>query len=261
MKHNDDYEKLVDTHYVKQAKQHKLSLSSTMPDQNIRRLELQNIVKYLENERHCLEVGCGNGAASIEISKLVKINLFSIDSNREMIQLANRQPRSGIKGKVEFKQKNILKLNQKESFDTIFTIRCIINLLRWDDQKLALKNMANALKHKGNLILLEAFSDGLGEVNLARKEFGLDPILPAQHNLHLKKNDVVKFLSKNDLKIIKEDNFLSSYYFWTRVIYPVLAKANNMESTYNSRFDDFFSHFPPYGNFSHIKILVFQKNY
>ncbi len=261
MRHNDDYEKLVDMHYVKQAKQHKLSLSSTMPDLNIRRLELQNIVKYLENGRSCLEVGCGNGAASIEISKFMKINLFSIDSNREMIRLANKQRKSGIKGKIEFKQKNILKFNQKESFDIVFTIRCIINLLKWGDQKLALQNMANALKHKGNLILLEAFSDGLEEVNQARKEFGLDPIPPAYHNLHLKKDDVIKFLSKNDLKIVKEDNFLSSYYFWTRVIYPVLAKANNVESTYNSKFDDFFSHFPPYGNFSHIKILVFQKNY
>jgi len=256
---NKNYKEIVDKHYKDEAKNRKLSLSSTMPDLNIRRLEIENIVKYLDDNVDCLEVGCGNGAASIEISRRKKLNLLSVDGNDEMIDLAKQQSTDGIKGKIEFSQKDVLNINELSSFDTVFSIRCIINLMKWEDQKKALTNMANAVKKMGKLIILEAFSDGLTELNQARKEFGLDSIPPAFHNLHLKKELVIQHLENQGLNLIAEDNFLSSYYFGSRVIYPVLAKANNQELVKNSKIDSFFSNFPPYGNFSHIKILEFRK--
>lgn len=255
----EDYKKIVDEHYVKQAQQHKLSLTSTMPDLNTRRLEIENVVKYLEDDENCLEVGCGNGAASVEISKIKKINLLSIDATKKMIDLTKQQPTHGIRGNIEFRHQDVLKFNQHNSFDTVFTIRCIINLMAWNDQKMALTNIANAIKHGGKLILLEAFTDGLEELNHARQEVGLPPIKPAPHNLHLRKDLVIQHLLQCNLGMLTENNFLSSYYFGTRVIYPALAKANNVELIHNSKFDSFFSHFPPYGNFSHIKMLVFRK--
>jgi len=131
--------------------------------------------------------------------------------------------------------------------------------MEWKDQQLALTNMANAVKPGGKLILLEAFSDGLDELNEARKEVSLEPLPPAYHNLHLKKELVNPLLEKNGLKFYEENNFLSSYYFGTRVIYPALAQANNKEIVKNSKFDIFFSQYPPIGNFAHIKILCFNK--
>ena len=65
-----DYKILVAEHYKKQAELHGTSLTSTMPDQNIRRLEIETINKYLKNNQTCLEVGCGNGAASIIMKKV-----------------------------------------------------------------------------------------------------------------------------------------------------------------------------------------------
>ena len=131
--------------------------------------------------------------------------------------------------------------------------------MKWEDQKIALGNMCGMVKNNGKMILLEAFSDGLEELNQARKEMGLESIPPAYHNLHLKKELVIDHLSNNGFKLVEEDNFLSTYYFGTRVIYPALAKANNVEMVFNSKIDSFFSHFPAYGNFAHIKILVFKK--
>jgi len=177
-----------------------------------------------------------------------------------MIELAKQQPLDLIKGKLEFFNQNILEINDKNLFDTVFSIRCIINLMDCNDQKQALTNIANSVKDDGKLILLEAFSDGLEELNQARNELGLESIPPAYHNLHLKKDQVINHLKTKDFELFIEDNFLSSFYFGTRVIYPAIAKANNLPLLKNSKFDNFFSYFPSYGNFSHIKILGFTKH-
>ena len=49
-----------------------------MTDKNIRELEISNIIKYLNDGDNCLELGCGNGAASIEIAKKRNLNQISI---------------------------------------------------------------------------------------------------------------------------------------------------------------------------------------
>lgn len=255
-----DYKKIVQERYYDEAKKKELSLASTMPDLNTRRLEIENIVKYIEDKESCLEIGCGNGASSIEISKIRELDLLSTDDNEEMIKLAKKQPINEIKGNIQFQKLNVLDLNYNQKFDTVYSIRCIINLLLWEDQKIALQKMAKAVKQGGKLILLEAFSDGLDELNQARKELGLDIIPSAYHNLHFKKELVIPYLKENNCDLLKEDNFLSSYYFGSRLLYPALAKANKIEMVKNSKIDKFFSFLPSYGNFAHIKILEFRKN-
>jgi len=257
---SDDYREIVKKRYDDEAQKSDLSLKSTMPDYNTRRLEIENLIKHLNENELCLEIGCGNGAASIEISKIKKIDLLSTDINEEMIKLANKQNLDKIKGQIKFQQLNVLDLNYHEIFDTVFSTRCIINLMLWNDQKLALEKIAKSVKKNGKLILLEAFSDGLNDLNEARNELGLESVSPSYHNLHLNKDLVISLLRKNNCILVNEDNFLSSYFFGSRVIYPALSKSNNVEMKKNSKIDQFFSYFPPIGNFSHIKILEFRKN-
>ena len=254
-----NYRETVTQHYQKQAKELGLNLKSTMPDQNIRELEITNIIKYLNDGDDCLELGCGNGAASIEIAKKRKLNQISIDYSKEMIELANKQNKLNIKGNIEFEQGDILDLKISKQFDVVLTVRCIINLMDKNDQKMALNNLAKLVKINGKLVLLEAFSDGLEEINMARKELGLDSIPPAHHNLHLVKSDVINHLKNYGMKLVNEDCFLSSYYFWTRAISPALVKANNVGIKFNSKIDSYFKFLTPYGNFSHIKLLIFEK--
>lgn len=254
-----DYRSIIENHYRNQAEKHKMDLTSTMPDLNIRAMEIENILKYIRDGNKCFEVGCGNGSASLLISKQRNIELLSVDASKEMIDLAKCQDKSGVKGLLEFEHGDILNLNSDIKYDVVFTIRCIINLLDWEDQKKALENLTKVVNPGGTLVLLEAFSEGLSELNEARGELGLDSIPPAYHNLHLKKNDVVTHLNKYNLKLIEENNFLSSYYFGTRVLYPALAKANNVDIKYNSKIASFFTNITSVGNFAHIKILVFKK--
>lgn len=254
-----EYQKLVKEHYKKEAKENNLSLTSTMADVSTRRLEIENILLYLKPGKKCLEVGCGNGAASIEISKKIKLDLTATDFSSDMIALAKKQSTKGIKGKIVFKEEDVLKINYDKEFDVVFTERCIINLLNWEDQKMALKNMATALKKGGILFLVEAFQDGLDELNNARKDLGLDQIGPAYHNFYLNKEKVIEYLKGEQLHIAQENNFLSSYFFGSRVLYPALAKLAQKEITYNSAFARYFSLLPSLGNYSQIKILAFKK--
>lgn len=253
------YQKLVKEHYKKEAKENNLSLTSTMADVNTRRLEMEHIISYLKNGQKVLEVGCGNGSASVEISKKIKLDLLATDFSEDMIALAKKQPTKGVKGKITFQEEDVLKLNYEKTFDVVFTERCIINLLNWDDQKKGLKNMARALKKGGSLVLVEAFQDGLDQLNGARKDLGLEPIGPAYHNFYLHKEKVIEYLKGEQLVLAEENNFLSSYFYGSRVLYPALAKANKTDIHYNSSFAEYFSLLPALGNYSQIKILVFKR--
>ncbi len=245
--------------YSQDAKKYGCTGSSTMPDMNVRRLEIENLLKYINDGDDCLEAGCGNGYASVRISEQKEINLQSFDFTGEMIEQAKQQDISKIKGNIEFSHQDILNIEFTQKFDTVFSIRCIINLLEWKLQKTALSNLAMYVKDGGKLVLLEAFLDGLNELNEAREEFNQEPIKSQPFNLHFDKEKVTTHLSGIGFELEKEDNFLSSYYYHTRVLYPALSQALGLKLKFNSKFDSFFSHAEPQGNFSHIKILVFRK--
>jgi ubiquinone/menaquinone biosynthesis C-methylase UbiE len=255
----NDYRKLVREHYRKEAETQGISATATMRDTITRKAEVGELLSYLRNGDRCLEVGCGNGVASVEIAKMRKLKMTCIDFSSELIALAKKQHTKGIKGTIEFKEQDILKLEDKNRYDVVFTERCIINLLDWEDQKESLHRMARALKKGGRLILLEAYKDGNEELNRARAEIGLPEIPPAYHNLHLEKRKVIECLAADKLSLIDENKFLSTYYFGTRVLYPALAKLGGKDVVYNSAFGNFFAHLPPVGNYAHIQILAFKK--
>lgn len=119
--------------------------------------------------------------------------------------------------------------------------------------------MTAALVKGGLLVLLEAFVDGLNSLNRARSEVGLPSNPPAYHNLLLDADVVREYLGTCGMKFEEENNFLSGYYFGSRVLYPALAKLAKKKVVYNNAFGQYFASLPPKGNFSHIKALVFKK--
>jgi len=255
-----DYRTLVKEHYKKEAVTHGLAPTSTMSDVTTRHAEVATIISYLKPGQKVLEVGCGNGAASVQIACSKKLFLTCIDFSEDLIALAKKQHVKDVRGALQFRHQDILQLDERALYDVIFTERCIINLMEWEHQQEALERMVRALKPGGKLLLLEAYKDGLAELNRARGEVGLAPVPPAYHNLHLEKEKVAEFLQTKKVRLVEENNFLSSYYFGSRVLYPALAQFAKKEVAYNSAFGSFFAALPPAGNFSHIKLLVFERS-
>src|SRR3989338_1849993 len=259
MKNKKRYQKLVKEHYHKEAQMHGGLTTSTMADKVTRQREIDNIVSYLKPGDKCLEVGCGNGAGSIAIARAKKVAMTCIDFSEDLLALAKKQPTKGLRGSVEFKQQDVLTLDDKKVYDVVFTERCIINLMEWQDQKDALPRMAAALKKDGRMVLVESFTDGLAELNAARADLGLPAIGPAYHNLHLDKEKIIKHLAAEGLVLQEENNFLSTYTFGSRIMDPALARAAGKDIRYNSAFGNFFALLPNAGNYSQLKILVFRK--
>jgi len=108
--------------------------------------------------------------------------------------------------------------------------------------------------------MLESFIDGLSNMNRARKEVGLKEIPEPAHDLFFDKEKVLEF-AKGKFKFVKEDNFLSTYYFGARVLYPaLLSLTTKKEPGYDSSFNSFFRELPAFGNHSAIRILLFRKS-
>lgn len=256
----------IKEHYEKQAKEYGLSKQSTMKDVNTREKEVDLILKYLkillekiENPK-ILEIGCGNGYTAEQIMKCLDLkNYTGVDFCEDFIELANQRNLSNAK----FQTGNVLGLNfEDSSFDIIFTERCLINLDTWDKQKDSLNEIRRILKSEGYFIMIEAFTDGLENLNGARNTLGLDSVPQPFHNVFFDKDKFLDFIKgkfrlyENDSSII---NFLSSYYFGSRVLYPALI-AGKKDLVYNNKFIEFFKYIPSYGSYCSIQCFILKKN-
>jgi len=254
--------------YNKEAEKFGTKPMSTMPDIFVRRLELkkiEDVFASLVSEKknlNVLDVGSGNGYTIKKLAKKYKFQFTGIDINRKMINVASKNNLKNLMFKVD----NVLSSKLKsKNYDIILSERCLINLLTWNEQKTALNQVFRLLKSGGYYLMLEAFDDGLKALNGARKSLNLNPILPAWHNYYFKKKRFEHFI-KNKFQngITKSkinysyDNFLSSYYFGSRVLYPALISSNS-KIIYNNKFVEFFSMIPSVGNYSQIQLCILQK--
>jgi len=238
-----------------------------MKDLSTRRLEVERLERALEHmtekQGSCkiLEIGCGNGYALSKLSKSLDCTFFGIDANRAMIRIASGRRMKNVTVKVD----DILSPRLRErDFDVVFSERCLINLETWGMQKRALENIHGILRRNGHYVMLEMFEDGLNELNEARRAVGLDKISPAWHNRYFRKAELEKYMKGKFENVLRKpsgapyDKFLSSYFFGSRVLYPVLIQGKG-EVEYNNKFVEFFSGSPPFGNYSPIQLCVLRK--
>lgn len=244
--------------YHEQAHKYGDQGESTIVDMRIRRLEMQAIWQYIEENQSILEVGCGNGFVAEEMVKNFPVDLHAIDFAPEMIAIARNREIDNGPGKVRFEQANILEFAGFEQYDLIFTERCLQNIMDWELQKVALSNIAHALKKNGKFIMLESFTDSFQYLNKARQELDLPEITVPYHNLAFDVELVKEHLGQW-LTFEHENRFLSGYYFGTRLLYPSILPPGK-EPDNNSVIKDYFVGFPNHGDFSPMKILCFTKS-
>jgi len=151
------------------------------------------------------------------------------------------------------------------AFDVAITERCIINVMDRGHQADSLREMARVLARGGHYLCIEAFTDGLAELNQARAELGLPPNDMPYHNLWFDKAwfldtiapdfEVVDLSTHRD-PTLPTPNFLSSHYFISRVLYPAITKA---PIVYNTHLVKFFSFLPPIGNYAAIQFYLLRR--
>ena len=105
----------------------------------------------LKGTENVLDLGCGDGKVTAEISKLVrKGSIIGIDNSAAMIKLATDRHSVAIYPNLSFKEMDAGNLKFDDRFDLIFSNA----VLHWvKDQKPVIKGMFKSLKHGGRVLL------------------------------------------------------------------------------------------------------------
>jgi ubiquinone/menaquinone biosynthesis C-methylase UbiE len=265
-------DEIIRKHYKTMAEKHKDSALSTMEDPIIREKEVEIINNFLrlpaiqQNSKEVLEIGSGNGYTISLLHKSFPDYQFTgMDFSDDLLQIAKERNLD----RVVFEQGDARNLRfDNESFDIIYTERCIINLLNWEEQQQALKEMHRVLRKGGYMLFIEAFTDGYQNLNKARNELGLDSIPMPHHNLFFEKEKFEPFVSELfeivdpvSLGAASENevhrNFLSSHFFTARVLHPLLTKGDPFMK--NTEFVKFFTILPPIGCYASIQAYLLRK--
>lgn len=158
------------------------------------RLVRKEAIKLFPKTKNNLDLGCGNGDFTNEISKLFPSSNFSgIDFSKDSINLAKTNYPN-----LNFKTNSLLDFNKK--FDTIFCINTLHHL-KLEDQSKALENIS---KNTNNLIL-ELKNNTSPYYNFYRTGGGnYFPTVDNKITVYpTTKNKVKEILKKQNFKLIK----------------------------------------------------------
>jgi ubiquinone/menaquinone biosynthesis C-methylase UbiE len=251
--------------YESEAREHGHDPSSTILYETTRDLEFGAIltcVEYATRSRgrdlSLLEVGCGNGYMLQAIrNRFREIRLSGIDVTPQMVELAEAREIANC----DVRKDDVRNLGfPAAAFDVVLSERCLINVLDPSEQEAALAELRRVLADDGYLILIEAFTDGLENLNRARTELGLPENTPPAFNRWLDDTRFRQWLEKNFAietdSALPPGNFLSTHYFISRVLYPAITKR---EVLYNTEFVKFFRFLPAQGDYAPIRLYLLRR--
>jgi ubiquinone/menaquinone biosynthesis C-methylase UbiE len=241
------------------------SLTATTRDIYQRELEIKTIVGTLEKlgiseGASVMDVGCGDGYSTIEVArKFPKLTFFGVDYAPSMVKSARKRlgQEEDLRGRVSFECADMQDLDSVcngKTYAVVFTMRCLINLDSIEAQELALNEIAEHVKSDGYYIAIENFVETHDNMNKARKQMGLPEIPIRWHNLYFSEEKLRSILAPN-YRNVDIDDFSSSYYYATRVIYSAMCKMEGVEPDYHHPIHRLAVDLPRTGKFSPIRMV------
>ncbi|MFC1577041.1 class I SAM-dependent methyltransferase [Candidatus Omnitrophota bacterium] len=190
-------------------------------DRNLHRLEIDTVLRYLRPGDSIADIGCGDGAATVEYAKKVR-RCRAFERSDHLRKAAARNIRnSGIRN-ITLEAGDVLAPgNIKGRFDRVITQRVLINLASWAEQKQAIRNVYGLLKPGGLYIMIENTNDAFSSLNKMRASVALKPINRHWHNLFFDHGKLMDFL-KRRFQVAAVCDF-GLYYFLTRVYVQMFA--------------------------------------
>src|SRR5207302_10771011 len=98
----------------------------THPDTQQRKLEVAELSRHLLPSDVVLDMGCGNGWATIQLASGCR-HITGVDYSDEMISRA-RTEYSHVKN-CDWRRGDVLSLNESATYDAVVTVRCLINIV------------------------------------------------------------------------------------------------------------------------------------
>jgi ubiquinone/menaquinone biosynthesis C-methylase UbiE len=252
-------------HWTRQAMEHGQSPAASWSDVNVIEMEIREISQCLAEGERVLDIGCGTGYSTVQFAAQRRIAIRGLDLIPEMIAEARARLRNvvtGLAGTVDFGVGDITGLNEPDgTYDKVVVIRVIINLGDWPRQRRGLGECVRVLKPGGLLLLSEATLQGWRQLNTFRREWNLPEIPVPPFNRYLDQEEVCSAVAPG-LELVKLVDFASTYYVGTRVLKPLLARAQGATvdvANPDMEWNRWFAQLPAVGNYGIQKLFVFRK--
>lgn len=240
--------------------------SATTDDVHLRDLEVATIARVLTeqlpelSEATILDVGCGDGDTTLRIAEaLPGTRVHGLDYSPKMIAIAEQRLRgSSLRERISFEVQDATKLSTGERetrYAAVITCRVLINLPEKAMQYDVVRRIGQVLAPGGVYVGTENFTDGQRNLTSARAAMGLPEIPVRWHNLYFERDELIAELAKEFAEVRLED-FASSYYFATRVVYSAMCQMRGEKPDYDHEIHRLAPKLPSTGRFSPVQLIV-----
>jgi SAM-dependent methyltransferase len=132
----------------------------------------------------------------------------------------------GVSDRVRFFEGDALKIcdnrNLAESYDVVFTDRCLINLDTLAKQKAAIQQIARKVRPGGHLLMIENSLTTYGQQNKLREALGLKARSPAEFNLFFDEEKIRPHIAACGLQLTDVEDFSSLHDLLLYVMVPAI---------------------------------------
>jgi SAM-dependent methyltransferase len=190
-------------------------------DSNLHELEIEAASRYLEPTDRFVDVGSGNGEATVRYAQRVR-EAIGLERSAHMRGLAEQNAiRAGLRN-VSFREFDILGSDIPQGqFDSLVSQRMLINLASWEEQVTGIRNLHRMLKVGGRAVLIENTNDAFQAMNDVRVSLGLAPVPQHWHNRFFDYDEFASVL-RGRFQVIHYEDF-GLYYLLTRVYTQLFA--------------------------------------
>lgn len=236
------------------------SVQSTTQDVFLRELELntlrERLAKY--SPQNVADVGCGDGRTTIGLAETFgDIHFTGLDYATAMVANARQVLSTRSVSNVALKQGDICG-GLTDTFDLIYTTRCLINLPSWDLQKEAIRNIHKALNANGVYLMIENFVEGQNKFNQIRRSYGLPEIPIRDHNVFFSRQALLDF-TEELYAVDEEVNISSTYYLVSRIVYAKICAQSGTEPNYFDEHHRYAAGLPFCGEYGPVRLISFIK--
>jgi len=245
------------------------SAQATTYDVFLRELEITKLkdkisAASLPHGSTVVDLGCGDGHSTVSLAAAFPtVRFIGMDWSEEMLALAEKRllAQSGLLDRVSFRLGDMRRLStsvQADRFEVFLTMRSLINLTSSAEQYNTLAQIAEHLKAGGYYFGIENFVQGQNNFNRLRVAMGL-PEIPVRWHNHFFDEEEFLIEAAKFFDSVVIDNFSSSYYLATRVIYSAGCHLMGVEPDYFHPIHQTAGRLPVIGDFSPIKLVSMRR--
>jgi len=226
----------INRYWNKKAKNLGFDPAATMKDSNLRELEIQTILSCLRKKDVLVDIGGGNGWATLRYAQKCRY-VYLFDRSLEMVKAARKRIRESGLLNIEANPCDLHDLPKQipKEVTVINCTRLLINLGSHKNIQKGLRNLIQSGPRHGRLILTEGIDSHFTTLNQWRIACGLEPIPLNWHNTLLDKSKLERTLKKSFVRSKKIH--YGVYYLLSRILHPLLVHPEPPQ--FGARINDF----------------------